>query len=194
MSNFSLFSQIGMIVVAVTMLFTYIKPTYTNIQTTRDAIQTYTVEANKVKSVDDLLAAQTAKVDAISAADMTALKRYMPDEVDEVAVMKDIQAIFNALAIPLTSLTASVVKTVPPSDAETVDPLSPHSFTVVSSMSYEELKTLLRVLEVNNYLLQVDSLVATPAASGLIGVSIVLTTYSRTPTATAQNADSNSST
>jgi len=183
MSNYSLFTQLGMIGVAVAILFVYIKPTYTAIQTTLDTTQTYLEEADKVKKVDDLLTEKVSKVDAVSAADMAALKRYVPDSVDDVLVMKDLQAIFAALAFPLEGLTAGGA------GAATAQPgvlggagLVPHTFSLSTKVSYDDLKTLLKVLEANNYLLQVNSLSLAPSDSGLIGVSMSLATFSRATT------------
>jgi hypothetical protein len=171
-----------MIIVAVTIVFTYIKPTFANIEKTRATTDTYIAEADKVKGVDDLLIQTAAKVDAVSAADSAALKRYVPDAVDDVAVMKDIQGIFAALALPLGSLTAGGEGTAPGAISGTISnvALVPHTFTVSSKMTYDELKTLLKVLEVNNYLLQIDSLSLIPDESGLLTVSMVLSTFNRT--------------
>ncbi len=181
MSNFSLFTQVGMIIVAATIVFTYIKPTFANIEKTRTTTDTYIIEADKVKGVDDLLVQKAAKVDAVSAADSAALKRYVPDEVDDVAVMKDIQGIFAALAFPLTSLNAGGASAAPSAVSGTIGNvgLVPHSFTVATKLTYDELKTLLKVLEVNNYLLQIDSLTITPGESGLLTISMVLSTFNR---------------
>lgn len=190
MSNFSLFTQIGMIVVAITIMFTFIKPTYANIQSIRDLTDTYKTEANKVKDVDDLLIKKASIVDGVSAADTAALKRYVPDAIDDIAIMKDIQAIFTGLAMPLLSLAANGGS----ASAVTVDGVTgtgglvSHSFTLATKVSYDELKTLLKVVEVNNYLLQVDELSITPSESGSLGVTMALTAFSRS-TSTPATAD-----
>jgi hypothetical protein len=188
MSNFSLFTQIGMIVVAGTIMFTYIKPTYNNIQIKLDTIETYKTEADKVKDVDDLLVQKVNTVDGVSAADTAALKRYVPDSVDDVAVMKDIQSIFTALALPLSSIAIGGTSPVPVQGVSGNVGLMSHSFSISTKVSYDELKTLLKVIEVNNYLLQVNSLTIAPAETGSLGVSMTLTTFNRATTTPSTDA------
>ena len=180
MSKLSLFTQIGMIVVAVIITVLYIKPTVANIRSTEETTATYSAEADKVSDVNKMLSEQVAKVNSVTSADGEALKRYMPDSVDEVAVMKDLSAIFTALNIPLTALTAGTAAVLSGDSAtDQTSHLTTHSFTVGATMSYPELKKLLSALEVNNYLLQIDSLKVTPSESGDLAVSLSLSTFSR---------------
>ena len=193
MSNFSILTQIGMIIAAVTITLTFIKPTYANIQARREMTKMYVTEADKVKEVDDMLIRKAAIIDSVSAADTAALKRYVPDSVDDVAVMKDIQAIFIGLALPLVSLTVGGAGSVVTSGDGAVDSgLIRHSYAVSTKLSYSELKTLLKVIEVNNYLLQVDSLSIAPGETGDLGVALSLSTFSRsTSTAAVIESDEN---
>ena len=122
-------------------------------------------------------------MDGVSAADSAALKRYVPDSVDDVAVMKDLQAIFAALALPLNSLSAGGAAAANAISGTTANTgLTTHSFTLSSKLTYDELKSLLKVLEVNNYLLQVDSLSLTPSETGLLTMSMILSTFNRATT------------
>ena len=51
MSNYSMFTQIGMILIAITITLTYLKPTFANIESTRVATDTYISESEKVKGL-----------------------------------------------------------------------------------------------------------------------------------------------
>lgn len=180
MSKFSLFTQVLMIIIAVTIGIVYIKPTIASIRSTEETTAMYIAEANKVKEVDEMLEMKVRKVDSVPTADVTALNRYMPDSVDDVAVMKDISAVFTALKIPLSGL--SVGGTAAPVDVKDgglSSKLTSHTFTVSASMSYSELKKLLHALEINDYLLQVDSLRLAPTELGSLLVNLTLSTFSR---------------
>ena len=167
-----------MIVIAVVIVFVYIKPTFEQIRSTQETTKAYVAEYEKVSDVNILLKKQVAIVDSVSPADVTALKRYMPDSVDDVIVMKDILAIFTALKLPLGGISVGGGVTAATADAGAAK-ITPHTFAITSQMSYTDLKRLLHVLEVNDYLLQVDSLNLVPSTSGIIGVTMGLTTFSR---------------
>lgn len=190
MSKISFLTQIFMIVIAIVIVFIYIKPTFEKIRETQETTAVYIAESDKVSDVNLLLKNKINTVNGVSSADMAALNRYMPDSVDNVVVMKDILAIFTALKLPLLSISAGSVA------GAATDPgvrLVPHTFSVTSQMSYSDVKRLLHALEVNDYLLQIDSLNLTPGTSDLVAVSMTLTVFSRTAvTAVVNNEESNS--
>lgn len=187
MNRFSLFTQIGMIIVAVVITIMYIKPTYSNIKTTQDTTTLYDDEAAKVKEVDLMLEQKIAAIDGVSVNDVDALKRYMPDSVDDVSVLKDIQAIFTALQLPISTLTAGGMSPV------TEDPrFVAHTFAVTSKMTYEEVKVLLHAIEVNDYLLQINTLKMIPGEEDLVSVDIGMTAFSRASTLPAPVTESDS--
>jgi hypothetical protein len=165
-----------MIVIAIVIVFVYIKPTFAKIRSTQETTAAYVSESEKVSDVNLLLKKQVAIVDGVAPADVDALKRYIPDTVDDVVVMKDLLAIFTALKLPLNTIGGGGANL---AAAENGSNLVPHSFTVASQMTYTDLKRLLRALEVNDYLLQIDSLNITPSNSGSLGVSLVITTFNR---------------
>ncbi len=168
--------QVLMIIISVVIVFLYIKPTFAKIRTTQETTSAYIEESKKVSDVNLLLKNQVAIVDGVSSADAVALKRYMPDSVDDVVVMKDLLGIFAALKLPLNSIGGGGASS---EVVEKGTTLIPHTFTISSTVSYVDLKRILRALEVNNYLLQVDSLNISPGQGELLGISMTLTTYSR---------------
>jgi hypothetical protein len=192
MSKISLLTQIFMIVIAIVIVFVYIKPTFAKIRTTQETTAAYIAESEKVSDVNLLLKKQVAIVDGVSPADIDALNRYMPDSVDDVVVMKDLLGIFTALKLPLGSIGGGSAGAVVPAEAGAGATITPHSFTLSSQMTYTDLKRLLRALEVNDYLLQIDSLNIAPGAGGLLGIGMTLTTYSRTAATPAVPSDASS--
>lgn len=190
MSKISFLTQIFMIVIAVVIVIIYIKPTFEKIRETQETTTVYITESNKVSDVNLLLKNKIAIVNGVSSSDTEALNRYMPDTVDDVLVMKDILAIFTALKLPLSSISAGSAAG---AAALPGVRLVPHTFSITSQMTYSDVKRLLHALEVNDYLLQIDSLNMTPGTTGLVGVSMSLTAFARTTAPVAvSNEESNS--
>ena len=190
MTKLSLFTQILMIVIAITIMFMYIKPTVTHIRTVQDATLQYGAEAEKVLTVNQLLATQVSKVDQIKQPDAAALMRYMPDSVDELEVMKDLVSILKAAGVSDPTVAyngdASLLNTVGSDnsslvDAEGVTSMKIYPFTISAQMTYQDMKRFLAALEINNYLMQIDTLKAAPGESGLLTVEMMLSTFARTP-------------
>ena len=181
MSKFSLFTQIVMIVIAVTIGVMYIKPTVAAIKSTQQTTATYKAESDKVLSVNLALKEKIAKVESVKPADVAALKRYIPDNMDEIAVMKDVASIFKSLDVKLKDVSFKG-KAEPVAIAEGAAPLplSTYSFSVATVVSYAELKQVLRAIEVNNYLLQINPLTVTPVKEDdTLTVEMELVTFSR---------------
>ena len=183
-----------MIVIAVVIVIIYIKPTFEKIRETQETTAVYITESNKVSDVNLLLKNKIAIVNGVSSSDTEALNRYMPDTVDDVLVMKDILAIFTALKLPLSSISAGSAAGAAALPAALPGVrLVPHTFSITSQMTYSDVKRLLHALEVNDYLLQIDSLNMTPGTTGLVGVSMSLTAFARTTAPVAvSNEESNS--
>jgi hypothetical protein len=182
MSRLSLLTQIGMITIAVVIALTYIKPTITGIRTTQDATRQYESESNKVLQINNLLATQVAKVDSVPPPDMRALERYLPDSVDEVAVMKDLMAILTSVDAQNVDVSFAAANL----DTSSVDGagtgLAEYSFTVKADATYDDMKALLAAIEINDYLLQIKSFSAEPSDTGYLAISLELVVFSRVPT------------
>lgn len=182
MSRISLFTQIIMIIVAAVIGFYYIKPTVTKIRVTQDLTATYEAEAAKVLDVNVLLKQRIEKIDSVTLGDSDALKRYIPDTVDEIAVMKDLAAIGSDLGIIFSSLTYDGATEESVAEELNTEPkLMSHAFSIETDVNYSELKQLLAALEINNYPLQVDLLDIVPDKTGLLAVSLSIQTFSRVP-------------
>lgn len=185
MTRLSLITQITMIVVAVTIAVMYIKPTVSHIRAVQDTTIQYNEEIKKVSAVNALLAQKKSVIDNnVSESDATALKRYIPNKIDSVAVMKDIVTICNQIGITGIDVRydGGGNDNGDGGGAEDADSeyrgMRKHTFTVTAPMTYAGMKKLLAALEVNDYLLQIDGLSAAPDESGLLAVEITLATFS----------------
>ena len=85
-----LFSQIIMVVVAVAIIITYVQPAFSEIGAVQDDISVYREEREKVKGVNTQLASLISQLESVSSDDRAKLGRYMPNEVDTIAVSRDL--------------------------------------------------------------------------------------------------------
>lgn len=189
MTKLSLFTQILMIVIAVIIMVMYIKPTVSHIRMVQDTTLQYSMETDKVSSVNKLLEVQVNKIDVISQPDTLALKRFMPDSVDELEVMKDLITIcaaagitdptvaFKGAAVPVGG--DGSVSSVLTEQTDGMDSMKTYPFAVSALMTYQQMKLFLAALEVNDYLLQIDTLSVKPSESGELTVEIALSTFAR---------------
>ena len=186
MNPFNLFFQISMIAIAVTIGVLYVNPTLKEIKITQANSLIYIEEISKVSAVNDALADKIAYIDNLSLANKQALLKYLPDKIDEVAVLKDLKSILSLQSIEPKTLTYKGTvdqKETPDSFGDSIDStnsgLITHQFEISADITYTDLKGLLKALEVNNYPLSITALTVNPSENGFLAVDISLATFSR---------------
>jgi hypothetical protein len=192
MNSNSLVLQVGMILLAVAIVFLYIKPTFSSIGETQASIERYVTEKDNVGAVNKTLADLVSKINAISSDDQKRLTTYMPDQVDEIEVAKDVYTIAKLANVYLDDISYEGEE-VPSSEAPTeavegedgsgvVTPTSimptTHSFSVGVSGTYEQIKEFLVLLEQNKYPLEVKEMSIAGSEEGILSSDITLVTYS----------------
>jgi hypothetical protein len=178
MIPYSLLSQISLLIVAVALTFTYIKPTFIKIADVQDKTSTYQVEIKKVEAVNQRLDALVASVESVSTDDHKRLLTYMPNTVDIIAVPRDIQAIASDAGVIVRQITYDG-----PQQVEVMDDLDlpePHAFLLEFEGSYEQVKNIVASFEQNHYPLEVLDMDIRKLEGGFLGVSMKLLTYDRT--------------
>ena len=183
MIPYGLLSQISLIVIAGALTITYIKPTFTTISDVQDKISTYQEEKTKVAAVNQTLATLVNDVDSVSLDDHKRLLTYMPDEVDTIAVPRDIEAIATDAGVLIRNIDYEGALKVPTSaeglsDQNTAEP---HSFIIQFEGSYEQLKKILSSFEQNHYPLEVTEMEVRKKEGGFLDTTVKLITYDRTP-------------
>jgi hypothetical protein len=170
--------QIAMAALSVGILFFYVHPTFSQIGQTQDAISQYQVETAKVSEVNAKLANYVNRINSISSADMRALLTYMPDEIDRVAVSRDIFNMADATDVYLSGVQYTQLQQVYalglPSDN---DPVA-HAFTIEALGTYEDIKEFLSLFEMNNYPLEVHKAKLSATDTGLVQLNATVVTYS----------------
>ena len=172
----SLLSQVIVAGLAIGIIITYIQPTITQISSRQDEINQTREELEKINSVNERLDQLVAQTNNISQRDINALETYMPDELDNVQVLKDIYSITQLAGV----VTESLVYSGEGPDLTLDDPSAPftHLFSISVDGSYERIKQMLVLMEQNNYPLDVKSLTITPNENGFIKAVLEVVTYS----------------
>ncbi len=165
----SLFFQIILAALAISIAVIYVQPTFIRIGAAQDAISQYKVEREKVSEVNQILSTLVNRLNGISATDRKALVTYMPDKVDNVAVSKDIFNLAGASGLEIRNIVydeKSQLNQVPvvATSSHLTIPIK-HTFTASVVGTYEQTKAFLLLLEQSNYPLEVHDLKITTATA-----------------------------
>ncbi|USN92340.1 MAG: hypothetical protein H6782_00800 [Candidatus Nomurabacteria bacterium] len=153
----------------------FIKPTFDNISVIQDRIEVYKTEHDKVASVNEKLASMVRKTDGVSGDSENRLATYLPDEIDDIVIQRDLMLIIEEAGIKATNVSYEG----PGSKGGDTGGLSnSYSFSVSLEGSYEQIKHFFDVLERNNYPLEVSELSVSESEEGFLSAEVKLKTYS----------------
>ncbi len=172
-----LFAEIIMIALAVGIVFTYIKPTFTDITNTQNDIMLYQTEREKVSFVNNNLSELLSRLDSVSAEDKGRLLTYLPDQVDGIAVSRTLSFMAEEAGLILIDVTYSGVNTEISEEENNSNPIK-HTFDMSIEGSYSQIKKLLSMLEENEYPLEVRALSISVLDGGFLSAELEITTYS----------------
>jgi len=184
-----LFSQIGMIILSVGIIITYIKPTFAEIKEIQDDIAVYERQFADVQSVNSDLSSKVARLESVTNNNRTKLSKYIPNEVDPIAVQRDLKLIAEEAGVIYRGAGSEGTESnnrrrssnSADSDEETNLP-SPHNFTMTVEGTYPQIKRLFSLLERNEYPLEVRSMDISKLEGIFLAVDLSLATYSyKTP-------------
>ncbi|MES2748850.1 MAG: hypothetical protein V4606_00435 [Patescibacteria group bacterium] len=188
MNKFSFLTQIGMVAIAVTIVLMYIQPKITSIREIQDLTANYEVETQNVSQVNENLKSKIAAIESISPQDAQALARFMPDQVDDIAVLKDLSLILESQSVQGYDIaykgnTANLQATeeTPNEYNSAVE----YFFEATFESTYEQLKNILTLIETNDYMLQVSNLKVSEGTEDNLAVELSLTSYARASTTVA---------
>ncbi len=160
-----LIAQIVLIATAFIIVFTFVTPTLATIKENQDELFQYKEAVLKASQFNARLQELISVRDSFTQEDMTDLDLLLPSSIDQVGVMRDIEAMFATAQVPLLSLGAneevSPITEVPIEGIEsvtTVPVLTYQDFEVSFNGSYDQLKTILSLIEANSTLLEVTEL------------------------------------
>jgi hypothetical protein len=96
--------QLVLVAMAVGVVILNIKPAVAEIRATQDDIVHYQEEIARVEAVNKLLTDNTNIINSISVDNTQALERYLPTKLDEIAILRDLEAIADTVGILPTAL------------------------------------------------------------------------------------------
>ncbi len=179
-----LFTQIGMLIVSVAIIFTYVKPEFTKISEVQDVIASYRDQRTTVISVNSLLSSYVNKIDSRSSDDQNRLNTYVPETVDSISVLRDLYLITKAAGV--FYIDSSYVEEeeqskggmqVDETDNSTKVPLA-HPIALSVEGNYDQIKVMLDLLEHNHYPLQITKMDITATDGEYLRADLELNTYS----------------
>lgn len=180
-----LFTQIGMVIVSVAIIFTYIKPEFAKISLIQDDIKEYKDQRNMVISVNSKLDELVSSTDSVSVLDNQRLLNYMPDNIDQLSVPRDLYLISNEAGViyidaKYEGLDTELNQVTNEDGTESVANDKPVAHSLVLSVegSYKQIKTLLSLLEQNHYPFEVRKMDIASGEGGFLKTDITLSTYS----------------
>ena len=174
-----LFAQIGMIIVSIAIVVTYVQPTFENMAKVQDDIAVYKAERDKVVKVNSDLASLVTQLEQVSTADLLRLDTYMPSALDPIAIPRDLALITAEAGVIYNSASfeGKVDAGRDADDSRTVSEPAAYLFNLSVEGTYSQLKNLFRLLEQNNYPLEVSNLTIERSEGSFLTANISLVTY-----------------
>ena len=156
-------TQIALFIISLVVIFTYIKPTFIAMKSTQDEIFQYSDASDKATQLNAQLAQLLSAEKSFAREDLMALETYLPNTIDDMAVMADITAMAGRSNLKIIKLSSGEL-ILPDEDVffegELIqsDGTVHVDFTVEVSGGYDSLKQMLRLIEQNKYPLEIIDL------------------------------------
>lgn len=169
-------------ILSVLIIFTYIKPSLGEMKTIQDSIATYEMEQQKVTVVNEKLATLKSTITNVSEEDTRRLLAYMPNEVDIIAVPRDVETISKESGVLLKDIKYQGLDKAPVGQAvgapTSITPQG-HVFSATVQGSYGQLKQFFILAEQNAYPLEIHELAITRKDGGFLEAVMKVKTYNR---------------
>lgn len=142
------FIQIVLLIVSVVIGFTYLKPTFLDIQSLQDEKQRYIDERTRVDEVNRLLQSLVNEYESVSVDNLRKLNAYIPDSIDELEIMRTIMAVSEESEVNVESISIESSGTYAGSEDDDNN-YQTGEFSVSLSGPYDNMKPFLARLERN---------------------------------------------
>ncbi len=170
----SLIIQLCMIAIAAVIWWLFILPIFDSIKTSQQTTAHYQAEIEKVNSVNATLQKNQTLIESISLTNQQRLDRFMPTDIDTVAVLRELQYLLEQYDVTITALSAEAgTNATANSDVDSdvgdavavLSPIQKTPITVSFVSSYAVMKEVLAKLERNDYVYEIAKATITPGAS-----------------------------
>lgn len=174
MKNASVLVQAALLLIAVSLLFFYVRPAFSTISAEQDKVSEYDEAISQAAEVNSLLSNLQSQIESIPNTDRNALENYLPETIDPIAVQRDIKAYVDRRPLELVTLSQGSL-----SEFGTDGYLEQMDFSVTVTGDYGAVKDMLRDTERNPYPLHITGLTLTPTTAGAsdIQAEITFVTY-----------------
>lgn len=183
--------QLLLIIISGVIIASYISPTFDSMRATQDETQEYREALDNAEKFNQELTRLLNAANELTTSERQALTRYLPNEVDTISVMRDIETIANNNQMSILNLSTAEEEVVPffiPAQGQPQEErsaLNATTFSVGLFGSYEAFKRFLRDVERNAYPLEVTSLqFSSTNGSNLYSYVLKLETFSLDVTST----------
>jgi hypothetical protein len=180
MKPIGLISQIAVIGLAIAIVALYVRPAFAEIGVIQNKVLEFSLAREQVTKTNSVLAARVSELESITVNDRNRLSTYMPQLLDEVGVLRDIEIIAQNSALNYSAIQHNGSRVDGSVDArllETVDLPVQQEFTITVEGDYSALKDFLSMLEQNEYPLQVHELQISALDSGFLSADVTVVTY-----------------
>jgi hypothetical protein len=180
MKPIGLISQIFVIGLAIAIVVLYVRPAFAEIGVIQNKIQEFSLAREQVTETNSVLAARVSELESITVNDRNRLATYMPQLLDEVAVLRDIEIIAQNSAVNYSAIQHNGERIDDSEDArllETVDLPVQQEFFITVEGGYSTLKDFFSMLEQNEYPLQVHALQISALDGGFLSADVTVVTY-----------------
>lgn len=186
--------QLLLIIISGVIIASYVNPTFDSMRATQDETQEYREALDNAEKFNQELARLMDAANELTTSERQTLNRYLPNEIDTVAVMRDIETIANNNQMSIQNLSTVEEEVMPffiPAQGQPQEErsaLNATTFSVGLFGSYEAFKRFLRAIERNAYPLEVTSLQFSPTSEGsLYSYVLKLETFSFDVTSTNES-------
>lgn len=181
------------ILAAILLIALYIRPTLADVSDLQDEIFVYKDNADKISEINNRLNQLASDMGSLRQSDMLALETYLPDQVDSLQVMYDIESLAklsNLEVVAIASVTAEESEALAEElsfEADTDlasssirlnENTTAHDFNLTVAGDYNNLKTFLGRLANNHYPLDIVSLEFTRPEDSQPTYDFIIRTYS----------------
>jgi hypothetical protein len=181
MSPKGLFTQIGIIAISIAIIFTYIRPEFVKITDMQDDMSVYQTESGTVSKVNDDLAQKLLQLEKVTTEDRRKLFTYLPDQIDAIAVQRDLLLISQAAGVLYISSDESNQSSLSKASEESDSLPRQNTFGLSVQGTYSQIKNLFSLMEQNHYLLEVSDLSIDRIEGGFLQADMSLVVYSYKP-------------
>ena len=181
-------TQLTLVIISIVIIVTYIRPTFDDMESIRSEAEAYQTALDNAASYNARLRELYDAANRFTVSQRRTLDRFLPKEVDAIAVMRDIETISDNHAIDLTALSSSdavleTINTTPetPAQGQVIEkqlPVTVQKFDLSLLATYEQFKSFLYDIERNAYLLEVSELSVSPSEDGIYAFDMTLEAYS----------------